>query len=292
LSRGSKPSPLKLYSLIALMVFFWSLNFVVGKIALRDFPPMLLACLRTTLAGVFVLPVYLLHQEKTQWKARDVPLLIQLGVFGVALNQVFFVLGLNRTSVAHAALIIALTPLLVLLLASARGLEAFSARKVAGMAIAVGGVGVIHIAKSSQASFVGDLFVLLAAITFTIFTVFAKEATARHGSVTMNTFAYAGGAILLLPVTILVSRDFDFAGVSAAGWLCLIYMALFPSVLCYLIYYYVLTYIPASRVSAFSYLQPFVATLLAIPLLNEHVTISLIVGGTLVLLGVFVTERT
>ena len=54
---------IKLYSLIALMVLFWSLNFIVAKIALRSFPPLLLASLRTTLAALFILPVYL-------WKRR------------------------------------------------------------------------------------------------------------------------------------------------------------------------------------------------------------------------------
>ena len=53
------------------------------------------------------------------------------------------------------------------------------------------------------------------------------------------------------------------AHVSAAAWLSMLYMALFPSVLAYLIYYYALAHIPASRVSAFSYLQPVFATAMA-----------------------------
>jgi drug/metabolite transporter (DMT)-like permease len=68
-------------------------------------------------------------------------------------------------------------------------------------------------------------------------------------------------------------------------------MAVFPSVVCYSIYYYALTYVPASRVSAFSYLQPLLAILMAIPLLGEQPTRSLMAGGALVLTGVFLAER-
>jgi drug/metabolite transporter (DMT)-like permease len=58
-----------------------------------------------------------------------------------------------------------------------------------------------------------------------------------------------------------------------------------------LIYYYALTHIPASRVSAFSYLQPLLATVLAIPFLGETPSASMVTGGCLVLAGVFVAER-
>jgi drug/metabolite transporter (DMT)-like permease len=68
-------------------------------------------------------------------------------------------------------------------------------------------------------------------------------------------------------------------------------MALFPSLVCYLIYYYALKFIAASRVSAFSYLQPLLATVMAVMVLGEEVTGGLAAGGALILSGVFVAER-
>ena len=68
-------------------------------------------------------------------------------------------------------------------------------------------------------------------------------------------------------------------------------MALFPSVICYLIYYYALTYIPASRVAAFNYLQPVLATLMAVIALGERVTWPLVAGGAVIFSGVYLTER-
>jgi drug/metabolite transporter (DMT)-like permease len=161
------------------------------------------------------------------------------------------------------------------------------------MAIALAGVVVLQLGKKSgaAATLFGDFLILLAALTFAIFTVAGKTVTKRYGPVTVNTFAYVGGGLLLLPLTLWEASQTTLRDISALAWLSVIYMAAFASVLAYLIYYYALTYAPASRVSALSYLQPLLATLMAIPILHEPVTMPLVAGGALVLAGVYVTER-
>jgi drug/metabolite transporter (DMT)-like permease len=161
------------------------------------------------------------------------------------------------------------------------------------MLTAIGGVAVLSVApaKTSGASLFGDAWILMAALSFALFTVFGKQITARHGSVTVNMFAYVGGAVMLSPLTLWYAWDFSFAQVSVKAWLSFVYMAVFPSLVCYLIFYYALTYIPASRVSAFSYLQPLLATSAAALIFGEPVTAGLVTGGALVLTGVFLAER-
>ncbi len=298
MNDGAKagPSHWRLYSLIGLMTFLWALNFIVAKFAVRQIPPLMAAGLRTGLAGILILPIYF-WERKTKgvaaWTKADVPMLMFLGMFGVALNQLFFVLGISRTSVAHAAIMIGITPILVLAIASAIGQESLSAGKLLGMALALAGVVALQFSPSKGAvtTVAGDFFIFLASVTFALFTVMGKRVVGNFSSITINTFAYVGGGLFLLPLTLWQSVGFPFQQLSWATWASVLYMAAFPSVLCYLIYYYALTYIPASRVSAFSYLQPLLATLLAIPLLGENPTTSLVAGGCLVLVGVFVAER-
>ena len=286
-----------LYTLIAAMVLFWSANYIIGKIALREFPPLLACGLRIALAGLFMLPIYASQESAGAWSRRDLPMLIYLGLFGVTLNQLFFLVGLSRTSVVHSVLIIALTPIFVLVIAAIAKQERITARKAAGMLIAFGGVALLNVAPSaegapgSRPTALGDLFVFLAAMTFSLFTVLSKNVSLRHSSITVNTFSYVGGALALAPLTLWQSRGFAFARVSAAGWSSLVYMALFPSVICYLIYYYALGHISASRVAAFSYLQPVIATAMAAMALSERVTLPLVAGGAVIFAGVYLTER-
>ncbi len=290
------PSHWRLYSLIGLMTFLWALNFIVAKFALRQIPPLMAVGFRTGLAGLLIWPIYFWERRTkgvAAWTIADVPMLMFLGMFGVALNQLFFVLGIGRTSVAHAAIMIGMTPILVLAIASAIGQESLRAAKLLGMALALAGVGLLQFSPSKGAatSVAGDFYIFLAAVTFALFTVMGKRVVGNFSSITINTFAYVGGGALLLPMTLWQSSGFPFHQLTWTTWASVFYMALFPSVLCYLIYYYALAHVPASRVSAFSYLQPLIATVLAIPLLGENPTTSLIAGGSLVLVGVFVAER-
>ena len=289
----ARPSEARLYALLGLMLLFWSLNYVVGKVALREFPPVLLTCLRTTIAGAFILPIYLWRGrgKPWAWTSRELGELLLLGFYGVIANQLFFVLGLAWTSVAHAAVIMTLMPILVLLLAAFLGQERITARKVVGMTIAAAGVGVLQLERKSGsgATLLGDCCTFLCGISLAVFTVRSKQLMKRFGSLMINSVAYIGGSLAIAPLTIWLSVRYGAGRASAAAWLSVAYMAVFSSVLAYFIYNYALTYMPASRASAVSYLQPLGATLLAVLLLGEPVTTTLAIGGILVLTGVFVT---
>jgi drug/metabolite transporter (DMT)-like permease len=291
-----RPSKARLYFLLSLMLLFWSLNFTIGKVALREFPSMLLVGIRTSFAAAFTLPIYFWQNrgKREVWKnTTDFWWLLTLGIFGVILNQLFYVVGLSLTSVAHAAIIVTLTPVTVLIFAALLKQEHFTLLKALGMTIAASGVLVIQLSKdqASGATPLGDGFCFLSVLGFAMFTVKSKQFTQRHSGLTAITVAYVGGAIALAPVTVWMGSRFDLARVSAAAWLSLIYMAVFSAVIAYLIYYYALTYLPASRVSAVSYLQPVVATLFAVIVLGERISTVLIIGGILVLTGVVITER-
>lgn len=292
-----KPVPRALYALILLMTLIWGANYVVAKTALRYFPALLIGPLRAALAAALLAPAYLIVRSRSakedSWTPRELSFLGLLGVFGITLNQVFFILGMARTSVAHAALLIATTPLQVMALAALRGQERITVRKAAGMLTAVAGVAVLHIgdAGGRGASLAGDLLVFLAAFCFSLYTVFSKEVSRRHDSLTVNALGYAAGALAGAPLLAQQSLGFDYGSVSAGGWLALAYMTLLASILCYLIFYYALDHMPASRLAAFSYLQPVIAAATGLVFLHEPVTLPVAAGGALVLGGVWVTGR-
>jgi drug/metabolite transporter (DMT)-like permease len=281
----------RLYALIAAMVIFFSLNYIIARFALREFPPAQLTAVRTAIAAAILLALWL-PRRGPKIKRVDLFALALLGIFGITLNQLLFAFGLQRTSVAHASLLSALAPIMVLLIAAAIGQERITLRKILGMFIAVAGVAVLQMdsARHAIATLAGDVIILLSALAIALYSVLGKRVTARHDVLTVNAVSYAAGLIVLLPL-LLPPHGFSYAAVSAAGWLSLLYMAVFPSVLGYLIYCYALSRMSASSVSAYMYLQPLLATILAVPMLGEPVTSSLAGGGALVLVGVYVTER-
>lgn len=284
----------RIYALMGFVVFVWSLNFIVGKYVLRELTGVLLATVRITMAACIYLPYYL-------WSRRGLPLLdkgglgklLGVGVVGVGINQMCFFLGLSRTSVSHAAILLALTPMTVLLLSAAIGHETITRARIAGLLIAIGGVGFLQLRGGQQreATLGGDLLVLCGMLTFALFTVGGKSLRRDFDGLTLNAFAHIGSAVLLAPVTYSAARRFDFASVSAGTWAALCYMALVPSVIAYMAFSHALRHLPATRVSMFAYIQPVLATLFGVTLLGESVTAPVLAGGALIMAGVLVAER-
>src|SRR5258708_36648781 len=127
------------------------------------------------------------------------------------------------------------------------------------------------------------MMIVGAGVRFAFSAVFGKDAARKHGGMAVIAVGYAAAGVFLLPVTIWLASGFNFAAVSLRAWLAFAYMTVVSSVLCYIGWAYALRRLSASRISAFSYLQPLVATLMALPMLGEPITASLVGGGGLIM---------
>lgn len=293
-SSAKRPSFWFLAFMLALMLMLWSFNYVAGKIALRHLDPISLACFRIELAAVIMLVIYFARRRRAKLHARDVWPFVYLGFFGVVVNQGLFTVGLNYTTSDHSAVIIAIGPIIVLLLARAMKLEALTAGKMLGMAVAFAGVFLLEAEQGSPRNspfLTGDLITLGGTIGFSIYTVLGKKVAGQYDAIAMNTFNCVAAAIMLLPVSIRQGVHLDWSAVGWQGWLGMIYMAAASSVAAYTIFYWILRYMSASRVAAVSYFQPIVVILLSVALLSESPTRNLLLETALVLLGVYLAER-
>ncbi len=297
--RGG-PGRARLYGLLGLMLLIWAANFIFAKLAVRDAPPLLVACLRTVLSGVVMIPVFRLVRGRVPdpslrpVTARDLPRMIAIGVVGIVGNQFLFVLAISRTSVAHGAIVGATSPVLVLLGAAALGLERLHPRRLVGLLAAAAGVGVLQVGSltSGHGSPLGDALMLGNAALFASYSLLGGPLTAQVGTLAVNAVAYWGGAILTLPFAIWGLVHLGGPGhIGAAAWAGIAYMSVAPSVVAYLIYSQALRYLPAWRVASVTYLQPVLATLLAVALLGERPGLPYACGAAVILAGVWLVQR-
>ena len=284
-----------IYALLGFMILLWSANFLFVKITVTRMPVLMVSCFRTSIAGLLMIPVFIWDRRRgakpVSWD--EVPGLVTMGIAGMAMNQLLFTLGVSRTSVAHAAVLMGLTPLIVLLMVSVSGHEKLSLVRFAGVLIALAGVCVLQISSSRNAgaSYLGDGLVLLSGVSWALYTFMSKKLTKTRDAISVTALSYMIAAAGMIPVTIWQTSHYGIGVVSPTLWGVLLYMAILPSVVGSLIYYYALIYMPASRVTAFLYLQPLLATLMAVPVLGEHLTGALVGGGAMVIAGVSLTER-
>jgi O-acetylserine/cysteine efflux transporter len=282
------------------MLLVWCFNYTAGKIALRHMDPLSLASIRIELATVLMLAIYFSRRDRSPLRLRDLWTFTYLGFLGVILNQGFYTVGLNYTTSERSVLIVALAPILVLLFARAMKLEAFTPAKIAGMAVALVGVLLLEAEPGSTGgtpSIVGDVITLIGIAGFAVYSVLGKRMMGRTGpakydAVSFNTFTLAASSVMLLPLAVRQAIALDWKSVGWAGWAGLGYMAVFSSVAAYTLFYWLLRHMEPSRVAAVNYLQPFIVILLSMAFLGERPTGHLVSGGALVLVGVFLVERT
>jgi drug/metabolite transporter (DMT)-like permease len=292
--QQTRPSEIALAFWLIMMLVLWSGNYVAGKIALRTLDPITLTCLRLQLAACIMLAIYFTRRERQPLRLSDAWPFLYLGFFGVVVNQGLFTVGLNYTTSNHSAVLIAIGPIIILLLARALNLEVLTAAKVAGMAISFVGVYLLETEQGSPAHsplLLGDIITLGGVIGFSAYAVLGKRIVAQYDAISMNTFNCVAAALLLVPLTIRQCLHLDWHSVALSGWLGMIYMALGSSVAAYTIFYWVLRYMTASRVGAVSYFQPVVVVLLSMAFLGERPSRMLLGGTTLVLTGVLLAER-
>ena len=307
-AAGRAPNRVVMGASIGLVVAVWALNFIAAKIGLRYLPAVTMASFRVTIAGLTMIPAYWIcarlpafadaRQARTQGLSRgDLWTFFYLGFFGVVVNQMCFTMGLRYTSVSHAAVIVGMGPIYTLVLAVLFRLERATWHKVVGMAIAFAGVAVLASENGispHSPSLLGDAITMTGSLGFATYAVLGKRVAGRYDALTMVAFNHFAGAIIVLPVTLRQARALgplaNWRAIPWPGWTALLFMAVCSSALAYLLYFWLLRYLEASQLSAFTYLLPVLAVILGIWWLGERGSAMQIVGGALALGGVYWVE--
>lgn len=137
---------------------------------------------------------------------------------------------------------------------------------------------------------IGDMIVIAGMIGFAVYTVLAKKVTRQYDTISMNTFCNIAGAILLLPLGVRQAALLHWRDVGWAGWAGLAYSVLVSSICAHLIFFWALRHMTASRLAVFTYVEPLLATFLAVIFLGEKLTGTLLAAGALILFGVYLAE--
>ena len=285
-----------LHLLMLIVAFCWAANIVAGKVVLRSMSPLALAQFRVSASAAAFAILLLgskrwsgLHLAPSEWGY-----FAKAALFGITLNQIFFINGIERTSAAHAGLIVALGPVMVLVLACTMRLEPLTVPKSVGTAVAFVGVVLLTAGKNvtgSGATLFGDAVMFGSTLVFAYYTILLKEIADRYDALALNAVVFCAGALLMLPFSAHAVVNVHWTALPARAWASLAFMVGLGTVLSYLVFAVALTGLTAARVAAFAYLQPVVAISLGVWLLSETLTLMVVVGGSLILLGVYLTEH-
>jgi len=309
--NGRAPSRAAIAISISLLMAIWAINFLVVKVGLRHLPALTFASFRIVAAGFFMLAIAPLCRRlpmfssenrgsrPSTYSLNDYWIFAYLGLFGVSINQFCFTIGLRYTSVTHSSIIVGMAPIYTLTLAVLLRLERLTWRKAVGMAIAFTGVAILASSTGmSQHSptLLGDAVTMCGSLGFSMYVVLGKRVAAKYDPLTMTTWNFIFGALIVLPIALQQAVSIHFLQtwrfIPWQAWACLAFTGLFSSVLAYLFYFWLLRYLEASQLASFSYLLPVSASALSILFLGERGSYLELLGGALALAGVYWIEST
>lgn len=287
----------KLQVLLASMVAIWCGNFIALKVCLRVLSPVGVTAFRVIAAAALLF--FIQHYSPDRYsfdklRKADYWLFLKLAFVGLLLNQVLFIAGLKYTTVAHSALVVTFGPLFTLLFAWQRGQEKLTRTSLFGMALSICGIFFLNLDKNlniQTAYLVGDLLTLGGSVAFAYYTVMSKNVAAKYGAISATALTYLAGACVFLPVGLPALVTLPWLQLPWGVLTAFFYVAVLASVLAPLIFYYALRYMSASRLAALTYLQPVVTTVSSVLILSEKLTLNFIVGGSIVLTGILLTQR-
>lgn len=283
------------YLVLTLSALCFGGTWVAGKLAVDAIPPMTVAAVRFSIASLLLWGWARLQGHTSHHLTlRDLPIILTLGATAVAMYNVLFLYGLRLAPASDGAIIVpGLAPVFTALLAWIVLRERVGAWAVAGFITAFVGLYLVMNPSGARSAdrFLGDLLFVLGALCWGIYSVAGKTATARFTPVTATLYATVAGTLMLLPFAI-AERGWDaLASAPLVSWAGVLYLGTFGTVFAFVLFYEGLKRIGAGRASAFAFLVPVIGVVTSVLLLDEKLTGITVLGGVLVLMGLWLVQR-
>lgn len=274
----------------------YALNYTLAKDLMPQYiGPGALVLLRIAGAGLLFWTVSLFLAEKRPQKG-DYLKFAMLAVFGVACNQLCFIFGLNLTSPINSAIIMTSNPIVVTVLSLFLLKESISIFKLGGIVLGICGALTLMLMSGKTFGFssetaMGDMLTLINSASWGVFVVLAKPYMQRYHTVTVMKWIFAFGLFMVLPFGFDDLRTTDFGAFTNEAWLGLGFVVVATTFLAYLLNTYALKALSPATVSAYIYIQPFLATFFALLFGKDQLTLYKVLAGALIILGVYLSGK-
>lgn len=276
-------------------VFAISISAILIRVAQGELPSIAIAAWRLTFAALLLsVPALTKHREELRNIPRQQwPLALLSGVM-LAIHFATWIASLAFTTVAASGVLVATSPLWVALAAPFFLGERLT--RLLGIGIFLALIGAVLVALSDASGgggsnpLWGNFLALVGAVSAAAYFIIGRKLRASQSIITY-TFVVYGVAAVVLVLMALFGR-IPLLGYSPSGYLLCLLMALFPQLLGHSSINYALGYLPASLISVTVLSEPIGATILALLILGETPTALTILGGLLILVGIFISAQT
>jgi drug/metabolite transporter (DMT)-like permease len=279
--------------LLFLVNLFYGAGFIVSKTVMPEFIlPQAFIMIRVGITvGLFFIVGHFWGNEKVAKK--DFPLLFACALFGVVINQEMFFAGLSITTPINGALIMIMTPILVMVMSFFTGHENLTWQKITGLILGTIGAFIIISGKGlnfSSKTALGDLFILLNATSYAIYLVIVRPLMHRYHPMTVIKWIFLFGLPFVLTFGTKQFLNIQWHTFTTATWLGVFFVVFCTTFCAYLFNIVALREVHSSIVGAYIYLQPILATIIASIVGKDSLTREKIISAILIFSGVYMVS--
>lgn len=278
-------------------VIVWGASFIATKIALKEISPLTIVWLRFLMGVVILGLAVVLRRQFTLPDKKEWAYLALLGFLGITFHQGLQSNGLRTSEAGTTAWIVSTTPIFMALLGWLILKEGLGWAKTFGILIAFigvlvviskGNVGSVSIGKFGAP---GDILILISAVNWAVFSALSRRGLKSYPASLMMFYVMSFGWLFTSLLFIPTTGFAEVGDLTFNGWMAVAFLGIFCSGLAYIAWYDALKALTTAQTGVFLYLEPLVTVVVAFFVLGEAITPALLVGGAVILFGVWLVNR-
>jgi len=275
------------WAALGAIYLIWGATYLAMEIAMESLPPFLMASLRFLAAGAILFAVLRPRERPTarHWLSAAV-----VGAFLLVGGNALVALAQQRIDSGVAALIVATFPLWIATFdfaANGRRLRPLSA---AGNVVGFTGIALL-VRPGGDIDVAGALICLLVPVSWAIGSLYARGARLPTNVLLGSGMEMLAGGALLAVIGLASGERVDLSAVTARSWVALGGLVVFGSIVAYSCYVWLLTVAPTDLVSTYAYVNPVIAVLLGAVVLDEAITLWVLLAGGAIVVSVALIVR-
>jgi len=278
-------------------VIAWGASFIATKIALQDITPVTIVWLRFTMGVVILGIAVVLRRQFTLPEKGEWGYFALLGFLGITFHQWLQSNGLQTSQAGTTAWIVATTPIFMALLGWLILKEGLGWIKSLGILLAF--LGVLLVVSEGNLGSVsigrfgapGDILILISAVNWAVFSALSRRGLKQYPASLMMFYVMALGWFFTSLLFLTTKAPSEIQNLTLNGWAGVAFLGIFCSGLAYIAWYDALKALTTAQTGVFLYIEPLVAVVVAFFILGEGITVASLVGGGIILFGVWLVNR-
>ena len=274
------------YLELVITSIIWGVTYVLMKYSLSFLSPQQIAFARFLIAGIIFVPLLLVMKER--YSRRELLIMIVVALTGVLLYQLLFIWGESGLSAGNASFIVSFEPIFIAVLGISLRRDQLRWTILIGLVIST--IGMVVLLKPTSlrwSELLSAVLVLLSALSWGIFTVVGKDMLVKHNPLSVTGYVSVIGLVMLLPfVNSGMISLFQIRNVYLI--VSLLFIGVFATFIGYLLWFDGLKKVKPITAGTTLYITPFVTVIFASILIFEPISLTTIIGGTVILVGLAV----